>query len=96
MQIVGDPAIIKIFLGSMLAFLPRQYIFCIVPVLLTEATYFIKEIFEVYCSLDNFVLERCFDHLGIFFFIALCLLCFILVLQGQCQHSRREGEAYAR
>lgn len=46
-QVASDPAIIKIFLGSMLAFLPRQYMFCIAPVLLSEATYFMKEIFEV-------------------------------------------------
>eukprot|EP01039_Chlorochromonas_danica_P000146 gene147-154_t len=45
MLLMQDPSINLIFLGFMLTFSPRPYVFCILPILLLESRIFLKEIF---------------------------------------------------
>jgi tetratricopeptide (TPR) repeat protein len=54
-KVMQDPSVTKIFLGFMLAFMPRHYFFCIIPIMLTEATHFLKEIFEVSDAPSQFI-----------------------------------------
>jgi tetratricopeptide (TPR) repeat protein len=46
-QVFPDPAMMRVFLGSFLAFSVRPYFFALVPAMLTEMTSFTNEIFQV-------------------------------------------------
>lgn len=46
-RITQDESVMRIFLGFMLVFSPRPYIFCILPIILSEVVHFMPQIFEV-------------------------------------------------